>query len=62
MKPKKANKPGYMTTPKERQSYWWYFFGQNIYYALTAGFISTYLAMQGVDLTKVAIVLLIVKV
>ena len=59
---KKANKPGYMTTPGERQSYWWYFFGQNIYYALTAGFISTYLAMQGVDLTKVAIVLLIVKV
>ncbi len=58
----KANKPGYMTTPKERQSYWWYFFGQNIYYALTAGFISTYLAMQGVDLTKVALVLLIVKV
>ena len=58
----KPNKPGYMTTPRERQSYWWYFFGQNIYYALTAGFISTYLAMQGVDLTKVAVVLLIVKV
>ena len=58
----KKNKPGYMTTPGERQSYWWYFFGQNIYYALTAGFISTYLAMQGVDLTKVAVVLLVVKV
>ena len=58
----KPNPPDYMTTPKERKSYWFYFFGQNIYYALSAGFISTYLAMQGVDLTKVALVLLIVKV
>ena len=58
----KPNPSGYMTTPGERQSYWFYFFGQNIYYALSAGFISTYLAMQGVDLTKVALVLLIVKV
>ena len=58
----KKNPEGYMTTPKERQSYWTYFVGQNIYYAITAAFISTYLAMQGVDLTKVALVLLIVKV
>ena len=58
----KQNKPGYMTTPKERQSYWNYFLGQNIYYAITAAFISTYLAMQGVDLTKVAVVLLVVKI
>ena len=58
----KPNPPGYMTTRGERQSYWIYFVGQNIYYALTAGFISTYLAMQGIDLTKVALVLLIVKV
>ena len=58
----KPNPAGYMTTPGERQSYWFYFFGQNIYYALSAGFISTYLAMQGVDLAKVALVLLIVKV
>ena len=58
----KPNPPGYMTTRGERQSYWTYFVGQNIYYALTAGFISTYLAMQGIDLTKVALVLLIVKV
>ncbi len=58
----KKNPPGYMTTPKERQSYWNYFVGQNIYYAITAAFISTYLAMQGIDLTKVAMVLLVVKV
>ncbi len=58
----RKNPPGYMTTPKERQSYWFYFVGQNIYYAITAAFISTYLAMQGIDLTKVAVVLLVVKV
>ena len=51
-----------MTTKKERLSYWSYFIGQNIYYNITAAFISTYLAMQGIDLAKVAIVLLIVKV
>ncbi len=58
----RKNPPGYMTTPGERQSYWSYFVGQNIYYAITAAFISTYLAMQGIDLTKVAVVLLIVKI
>ena len=58
----KQNPAGYMTTPSERQSYWGYFVGQNIYYAISAGFISTYLAMQGIDLTKVSLVLLIVKV
>lgn len=42
--------PGYMTTFKERLSYWTYFIGQNIYYNITAAFISTYLAMQGVNL------------
>ena len=58
-----ANKhPEYMTTAKERLSYWTYFIGQNIYYNITAAFISTYLAMQGISLAKVAIVLLIVKV
>ncbi|MBQ2927811.1 MAG: MFS transporter [Oscillospiraceae bacterium] len=54
--------PEYMTTRKERISYWTYFVGQNVYYNITAAFISTYLAMQGIDLAKVAVVLLIVKV
>ena len=58
----KPNPTGYMTTKKERLSYWTYFIGQNIYYNITAAFISTYLAMQGIDLAKVAIVLLIVKI
>ena len=55
-------KSNYMTKPKERFSYWTYFVGQNIYYNITAVFISTYLAMQGIELAKVAIVLLIVKI
>ncbi len=58
----KQNPAGYMTTPRERKSYWTYFVGQNIYYCITASFISTYLAMQGVSLTKVALVLLVVKI
>ena len=40
-------KSQYMTTKKERLSYWSFFIGQNIYYNITAAFISTYLAMQG---------------
>lgn len=56
------NNPAYMTKPAERFSYWSYFIGQNVYYNITAAFISTYLAMQGVSLAKVAVVLLIVKI
>ena len=52
----------YMTTFKERLSYWSFFVGQNVYYNITFLFLSTYLAMQGIDLAKVAVVLLIVKV
>ena len=58
----RSNPAGYMTTKKERVSYWTYFIGQNIYYNITAAFISTYLAMQGIHLGKVAAVLLIVKI
>ena len=58
----KSKHPEYMTIPKERLSYWTYFVGQNIYYNITAAFISTYLAMQGINLAKVAVVLLIVKI
>ena len=55
-------KPQYMTTFKERVSYWTYFIGQNVYYNLTAVFISTYLVMQGIDPVQSGAVLLIVKV
>ena len=56
------HKSQYMTTSKERFSYWTYFVGQNIYYNITAVYISTYLAMQGISLAKVSLVLLIVKI
>ncbi len=59
---KRKNPAGYMTTFKERLSYWTYFIGQNVYYNITAAFITTYLAMQGISLAKAATVLLIVKV
>lgn len=59
---KSKTNPRYMTTFPERLSYWTYFIGQNVYYNITAAFISTYLAMQGVSLAKVAVVLLIVKI
>ena len=54
--------PGYMTTSKERLSYWTYFVGQNVYYNITFIYLSAYLAMQGIALWKVSLVLLIVKV
>ena len=57
-----TQKTKYMTTSKERFSYWTYFVGQNIYYNITAVYISTYLAMQGISLAKVSLVLLIVKI
>ena len=52
----------YMTTFKERLSYWTFFVGQNVYYNITFLFLSTYLAMQGIDLAKVGAVLLAVKI
>ncbi len=58
----KKTKNNYMTRFSERLSYWTFFVGQNIYYNITAVFISTYLAMQGISLAKVGLVLLAVKV
>ena len=52
----------YMTTFKERVCYWMFFVGQNIYYNITAVFISTYLVMQGIDPLWSGLVLLIVKI
>ena len=58
-----ANKhPEYMTTSRERLSYWTYFVGQNVYYNITFIYLSAYLAMQGIALWKVSLVLLVVKV
>ncbi len=56
------NQGRYMTTFKERLSFWTYFIGQNTYYNITAIYLSTYLLMQGITEWKVSLVLLIVKV
>ena len=57
----KNKNPNYMTTFKERLSYWTYFVGQNVYYNITFIYLSAYLAMQGIALWKVSLVLLVVK-
>ncbi len=53
---------GWMTTPKERKSYYLYFAGQNMIYTLVTSFLTTYLLFQGIDPTKSGIVMIIVKV
>ena len=58
----KQENPNYMTTQKERLSYWTYFVGQNVYYNITFIYLSAYLAMQGIALWKVSLVLLVVKI
>lgn len=50
-----------MTTKKERMDYGLYLLGQNIIYTLVNSFLSTYLPMRGIENTKAAPVLLIVK-
>lgn len=52
----------FQTTRLERNSYGLYFTGQNIYYALVTGYLVTFLMFQGIDLSKTAAVMLIVKV
>ena len=56
----KDKHPEYMTTKKERISYWTYFVGQNVYYIISFIYLSAYLAMQGIALWKVSLVLLVV--
>lgn len=58
----KKRPQSYMTRFGERVSYWTYFVGQNVYYNITFIYLSAYLAMQGIDLWKVSLALLIVKV
>ena len=52
----------FTTQPRERISYWGYFVGQNVFYNLVTAFLATYLALVGINLAKIAIVMLIVKV
>ncbi|MBR5827436.1 MAG: MFS transporter [Clostridia bacterium] len=59
----KPNKnPLWQTTKSERQSYYLYFFGQNMIYSLLAGFLTTYLVFKEIDPVMSGIVVTIVKV
>lgn len=59
----KPNKnPLWQTTQSERQSYYLYFFGQNMIYSLLAGFLTTYLVFKEIDPVMSGIVVTIVKV
>ena len=51
-----------MTTLGERTSYGLYFTGQNIFYMLVTTYLVTYLMFLGIDLSKTATIMLIVKV
>ena len=57
----KNRHPEYLTTPRERGSYWTYFVGQNLIYYLVTGYLVTYTMMIGVDATKTAAIMFAVK-
>lgn len=53
---------GWKTGSGERKGYYVYFTGQNIFYAIVSNCLTTYFALIGVDLIKIAGVMLAVKV
>ena len=57
----KNRHPDFLTTRRERGSYWFYFVGQNLFYAIVAYYLVTYMMMIGVDVTKTATVMFAVK-
>lgn len=61
-KEKKPQNPLWQTNPAERKSYYMYFFGQNMIYAMIASYLTTFLLLIGVDPVKSAAVMLVVKV
>ncbi len=59
----KPNKnPLWQTTQSERQSYYLYFFGQNMIYNLLAAYLTTYLVFKEIDPVKSGLIVTIVKV
>lgn len=62
MSAKTANREGWLTTLKERRTYWLYFSGQNMIYTFIYMFLTTYLLLCGLDAIATAGVLIIVKV
>ena len=55
-----ANKE-YVTTYRERGAFWFYGVGMIFYYMIVGSYMNTYLLLQGIDLKKIAVILLIVK-
>ena len=56
-----AAKPKYTTSLLERGSFWFYGVGMIFYYMIVGTYMNTYLLMQGIDLAKIAVILLLVK-
>lgn len=59
---KQNSTQGYKTTSSERASYWGYFFGQNVIYAIIAFNVQTFYSDIGITATTVAAIMLLTKV
>ena len=57
-----AKRQKYTTSFLERGSFWFYGVGMIFYYMIVGSFMNTYLLMQGIDLGKIALILLLVKI
>lgn len=62
MKLVKNRNPLWETQPKERVSYYSFFIGQNMIYCMISSFLVAYLTFVGIDPTKSATVMLIIKI
>jgi len=51
----------YTTTFMERGSFWFYGIGMIFYYMIVGSYMNTFLLLQGIDLGKIAVILLLVK-
>lgn len=51
-----------MTSLGERVSYWSYFVGQSMSYTMLAAFLTSYMLLIGVDLGKIALAMVVVKI
>ena len=58
---KTVSREGWLTSKRERLSYWTYFFGQNMIYMFIYMFLATYLLLCGMDPVATAGVLVVVK-
>ncbi len=52
----------YSTTLLERGSFWFYGIGMIFYYMIVGSYMNTFLLLQGIDLAKIAVILLVVKI